>query len=114
MNIDNEADYKTGTKKCCGSLFNNRIIYALVSFLAIHTAFFLLEHVHYACCVPHGISGFFKSMIVSNSPPCIGLRWVSRTLSTTAINLIYLIGTIIIASITTFTSNNITPSQSVK
>ena len=79
----------------------NQMIYYIVTFLLLHTTFFTLEHVHYKYCVPSGFSGYLHSMFSSNSPPCVTLRWISTSLSTSIISLISLAGPVIISSITT-------------
>lgn len=89
----------------------NQLIYYIVTFLFLHTSFFMLEHVHYKYCVPSGFAGYLHSIFASNSPPCVTLRWISTSLSTTIISLISLIGPIIIASITTSFRVNVTEEK---
>lgn len=63
----------------------------------LHTAFYCLEHIHYKYCVPQGVSGFFQSMITSNSSPCVTIRWVSTHISSTSIGIISLIGAMLVS-----------------
>ena len=77
---------------------SNTLIYSILTFFVLHTAFFLLEQVHYKYCVPAGLAGYFTSMFSSNSPPCVALRYVSTGISASIISLISLLGPILIST----------------
>lgn len=72
----------------------------------LHTAFYCLEHIHYKYCVPRGVSGFFQSMITSNSSPCVTLRWVSTHLSSSSIGVISVIGALFVSKFITTVQNS--------
>lgn len=79
-------------------MFQSQILYYILTFLMMHTAFYCLEHIHYKYCVPQGVTGFFQSMITGNSSPCVTLRYISTNLSHSSIGIISIIGSLIVST----------------
>lgn len=88
-------------------IFESQILYYIITFFILHTAFYCLEHIHYKYCVPRGVSGFFQSMITSNSSPCVTIRWVSTHISSTSIGIISLIGALAVSKFVSHAPPNI-------
>ena len=81
------------------AITSNTLLYSIATFFLLHTTFFMLEHMHYKYCVPSGVSGYFKSIFSSNSPPCVTIRYISTGISTSIISLISVAGPIITSAI---------------
>ncbi len=66
------------------------VLYGLGLFLLIHSAFYIIEQIHYRWCASPGAYGFFQSMLTNGSGMCSQLRKVSNMASSASSNLIYL------------------------
>lgn len=95
------------------------ILMAVGGFVLFHTIFYALEQVHMTYCVPRGVSGYFQSMLLSNSPMCTNIRWISTMVNTSTIQILYVCATLFLGAIgncysIVFNTNNFPNNQKQK